>query len=355
MTAAGASRKRRAARGRAAVGWAALTFVGLQLALSLGVERWRPEVRDPEYGIKLAVLRRRLAERPGAPLVLALGSSRTLKGLRPELLDGAGGAVVFNFGLTRCGPVQELIDYRRLRAAGARPAAVLIEVTPALLRQTDVWATADQDKRMSWADLAVLGRYRPRPAEMYWNWAQARTLPWFAYRFSLLAQYLPAGLPPECCQGFNWKDVDGAGWLAVRDEGEVPAAEYRRRLAAVRDAFAPLVEDWRAAPEADRALRELLGECRRDGVPAVLYLMAEGPQFRSWYAPAAQARLGDYLGALARECAVPVIDGRDWVPEEGFEDGHHLRPAGARAFTRRFEREVVGPFLHRRVASAWAH
>jgi hypothetical protein len=343
-----------AAHGRAAVGWAALTFLGLQLALSLGVERWRPDVRDPEYGIKLAVLRRRLAERPGAPLVLALGSSRTLLGLRPELL-GDEGAVVFNFGRTRCGPVQELIDYRRLRAAGARPAAVLIEVTPALLSRWDLGPSGELDRRMSWGDLAVLGRYHHRPAEMYWNWAQARLLPWFAYRFTLLAQYLPAVLPPEGRPGLTWGDVDGAGWLARPEGGDISAEEYRRRVAGVREVFDPLVRDWRPAPEADRALRELLEGCRRDRVPAVLYLMAEGPQFRSWYSAAARARLAAYLEALGREYVVPVIDGRDWVAEEGFEDSHHLRPAGARAFTARFEREVIGPFLRVQNATARRH
>jgi hypothetical protein len=330
-----------------------LGFVALQAALAVAVEVWRPEVRDPEYGIKLAVLRRRLAERPGAPLVLALGSSRTLMGLRPELLDD-GGAVVFNFGLTRCGPMQELLDYRRLRAAGARPAVVLIEVTPSLLSQPDVWATAEQDRRMSWADLAVLGRYRPRPAEMYWNWAQARLAPWFAYRFSLLAQYLPAGLPPESRTILKWGDVDGAGWLTRPEAVAVSAEEYRKRVAVVHEAFAPLVRDWRPAPEGGGALRELLDDCRRDRVPAVLYLMPEAPQFRSWYSAEARKRLTAYLGELSREYEAPVIDGREWIPEEGFEDGHHLRPAGARVFTARFEREVIGPFLRLQSATAQA-
>src|SRR5947209_4638048 len=65
------------ARQRASRSWAAsslfwgiLLFAGSQLALVLVMERWRPELCDPEYGLKRSTLLARIEERPGQPLVL---------------------------------------------------------------------------------------------------------------------------------------------------------------------------------------------------------------------------------------------------------------------------------------------
>ncbi len=338
-------------RGRAAVLGAVLAFVALQAGLALALEAWRPEVRDPEYGTKLRRLQALRAAHPDAPLALALGSSRSLMGLRAGDLQGVGapgGAVVFNFGLTGYGPVQELVCYRRLRAEGVRPAAVLVELTPFMLT---VDKTADNqalEPNWSFADLAVLGRYRKDAGELYRAWGKARAVPWFSYRYSLLNWLLPASVPYEARDGFKWVNVDEYGWWLGHEarEGPVPAEEFRRRVESARDQF-DAARDWHVTPAADRALRELLGACRTDGARAAVYLMPESSFMRSWYTPAARERLGAYLARLGREEAVPVIDGRDWVPDAGFEDAHHLGAAGARLCTERFGREVLGPLLPR--------
>ena len=40
-----------------------------------------------------------------------------------------------------------------------------------------------------------------------------------------------------------------------------------------------------------------------------------------------------------------MIDAREWVPDVGFSDGHHLLPAGATTFTDRLGREALIPLL----------
>ena len=50
-----------------------LFFFCIQLLLNLTLVYWRIELRDPEYAVKLADLRARLAEHPGSPLLLMLG------------------------------------------------------------------------------------------------------------------------------------------------------------------------------------------------------------------------------------------------------------------------------------------
>jgi hypothetical protein len=73
--------------------------------------------------------------------------------------------------------------------------------------------------------------------------------------------------------------------------------------------------------------------------------MPESSDFRSWYAPAAEAQVNAYLKGLSRQYRVPVFDTRAWLPDAAFHDGHHLNTAGARTFSERFGREVLRPLL----------
>jgi len=50
---------------------------------------------------------------------------------------------------------------------------------------------------------------------------------------------------------------------------------------------------------------------------------------------------------LAQELAVPLIDGRTWVDDDGFYDGHHVTQKGAEQYTRRFGRDALVPYLSR--------
>ena len=50
-----------------------------------------PELRDPEFAYKLYNLRARMAEAPGRPLVLIMGSSLSDTGLSPVAMMEAGG------------------------------------------------------------------------------------------------------------------------------------------------------------------------------------------------------------------------------------------------------------------------
>src|SRR5262245_42443557 len=121
-------------RGRGALLWGAAAFAAAHLvAMAAGEADWAQ--RHPEFARKLELLRARLDERPGGPLVLLLGSSRTGCGVRPGRLAGLrapGGAapVVFNFGVCRSAPLLELLTLRRLLAEGVRPEVVLAELWP---------------------------------------------------------------------------------------------------------------------------------------------------------------------------------------------------------------------------------
>src|SRR5207249_10481228 len=109
--------------------------------------------------------------------------------------------------------------------------------------------------------------------------------------------------------------------------------------------YAETLAAFRIAPPPDRALRDLIRLCRADGIRVALYLLPEGPTFRGWYPPAARRAAGEYLGGLSREYGVPVFDASDWLPEDAFADGHHLLRHGAKAFSGRFGKECLGPWL----------
>src|SRR5437868_5070955 len=105
-------------RAAAALAWGLAFVLVLQAGLGVVLDCWREELRDPEYGHKLARLRRRLAEHRGRPLLLALGSSRTDMGFRPECLAAAterdeDAPLAFNFGLSSAGPLRQLLCLQR--------------------------------------------------------------------------------------------------------------------------------------------------------------------------------------------------------------------------------------------------
>jgi hypothetical protein len=51
-------------------------------------------------------------------------------------------------------------------------------------------------------------------------------------------------------------------------------------------------------------------------------------------------RLDAFLGDVTRAFGVRLVDARDWLPDAAFYDGHHLLPAGAKAFSVRLAIEL---------------
>jgi hypothetical protein len=237
----------------------------------------------------------------------------------------------------------------RLVAEGPRPRWVIVEVLPALLGNGDEEIPVG---RLAWDDLAVLGRSSASPRRLYADWLSTRVLPWFSHRFGLLHQlrarlgrWLTSGGGPE---DTVW-NVDGLGWLSLRSITDRAASA--RALASERERHAPALQAFHVSRQADQALRELLQLCLREQIQVVLVLMPEGTVYRDWYAPATRDRVDAYLRLIGRAYGVPVVDARDWVPDEGFRDAHHLLPGGAAVFTERFGREVFGPLLQGRPPS----
>ena len=333
-----------ARRARLALLGGAMLFVLGQLALNVFIERWQPCIRYPEYGYHLTGLRRLLAAEPGRPLLLALGSSRTLMGFRPDVLPPyrtRSGAVplAFNFGVTRCGPLLALLQLRQLLAGGIRPVWLLLEIPPFMLAAPDGGVASLPVERMRWRDLRLLGEIAPSPFRPYRDWLTGRLVPVHADRKGFLCRYGPRFCAMEAFEthGFFRLCPDRFGWLPWGDANPTP--ERRRRwLAKLEPRYSLQV-----SPSCDRILRRLLALCREHAIPVVLCLMPEGDEFRRRYEPGGV--LDAYLARLTRECSVRLIDARRWIAEEDFIDSHHLLRRGARRYTERLGREVIRPLV----------
>ncbi|HEV7224494.1 MAG TPA: hypothetical protein VGN42_17430 [Pirellulales bacterium] len=359
MAGAGADRRRLARRSYRSLLCGLASFALLQAALSVAIDRWLPVLRDPEYGHKLARLCARRREQPDRPLVLVLGSSRSAMGLRPEALsaalDSPGAApLVFNFGMTGYGPLQELALFHRLLRTGIRPERVLIEVHPLLLHQEhgygeESWLSVSS---LEWGDVSRLTRYLSHPDEVRRKWFESRLAPWYSRRFMILDQFAPRWVAPESRQN-AWTLLDPQGWLP-HHRLTVTAEEYRQGQDHARREYGPALKDFRVTPLADRALRELLDACAKESIPAALFVMPEGSEFRGWYAPSARQEIDEYLAGLGRQYGCPCYDATSWCSDEEFWDGHHLLPGGAARFSARFGRDALAPFLREKARASEA-
>src|SRR5262249_51204085 len=96
-----------------------------------------------------------------------------------------------------------------------------------------------------------------------------------------------------------------------------------------------------------QAYEDLLREARAAGIRVAIVVPPEGTEFRSWYPPDVEAGLTAFLDQLRREFGVMAVDGRAWLPDEAFADGHDVTPPWAKPFTERLTREALVRALRR--------
>lgn len=335
----------RRGRGRAALGWAVAAFVGLHVAFNLYLEARHPEVYDPEYRDRLTVLRDRARDAPDLPLLFVVGSSRVMTNFRPEDLppmptpDGSW-ALPVNLSRTGSGPLMNLVQVRRARRDSFAPRWVVVEVLPALL------GDPPHVRGVTAADLPVLANH-VSPAKLCGAYLSERAGAMTARRSAFLRHY--------------WNDVriTGGPWdaqpllplggLAVAPHADAGPDEVRRRTAVTVGQYAARLKRLRVHPSSDGAMRELLALCAEKRIGVVLVLTPESSEFRGAYPPAAVRLVDDYCRGLGREYGVPVVDARDWLPDDCFGDGHHATARGAGEFTRRLGREVLQPLIDGRL------
>jgi hypothetical protein len=334
-------------RKRNDIAWYVLGFVAVQLALAVGVERYWPAVRDPEFADLVQIYRDRHAEDPGRPVVLVLGSSRTQRALRAGNLGRPGdptSPLVLNFAVAGGGPMMHQVVLRRAQHAGVRPAGVFLEIMPMSLSRRDGTSMEERrpaSARFTAAEVGRLWRYFAEPYRLCGPWLLGRVLPVYHHqaelRDALGLDVLAAGRPHR-----HMSFRDDYGWVPCSAVFSPPQVKWLTREAFWE--YAGALTQPELAPGAVRAVRDVLRLCRAKGIPVVLVVPPESSAFRA-YAPAVEESQLKAVRSLAAEFALPVIDARAWVEDAGFYDGHHTTQQGADRYTERFGREALVPYF----------
>lgn len=338
-----------AKRARGTILWGLGITVLLQVCFFCPLCQWWPELFDPEFGGKLARLRRALRESPAARrLVLVLGSSHTGMGIRPGILpvdspSSTSKLLLFNCSINGGSPLVSLLSLNRLLNDGIKPDWVLVETCSVQLWWDGPRARANDCVPLVLVqaqDLPILERYYANPHQLDVKWRKIQWFPWYFHRDYLLSYFWPGWRPRPGTLQNSWENTDEWGWQWVAGYTE----GYRTRgadLEPIRRLFTSFYQQFEISDVDNRALREILQMCRDRGIHVAFLRMPEAAFFQSWYPARMLEQVDDCLHRLHGEYQVPIIDARDWVPDGDFADGHHLTPRGAEIFTRRLDQEVL--------------
>ncbi|HEY7310436.1 MAG TPA: hypothetical protein VH643_13810 [Gemmataceae bacterium] len=346
-----------AGKGKRIVLWTLAAFAISQLALSIYLDKRRPEVRDPLYGFRLHSLRARLAESPGAPLFLALGSSRVKYSVWPDAMkvhgqEDAPPPVVYNFGINGMGTIRELMYLRRLLADGIRPEWLLLEVWPPLWAEDGFFRESRMilgEDDLRWRDIPLVCRYFRKERDVLRQGLRKWLMPISDYRGRLLEAAEQVIRPYKQSEDtkrhlVDWRPRDRGGWFPLPWGAPTPEARHRA-IEHGAEEMKPLVDPLHIDPRSDSALRELLAECQKRDIKVALILMPEHSRTRGWYPPQALTLMHQYLARLKQEYPVPIVDARRWAPDKDFADYCHMDTAGVPAFSERLGLEVVQPLV----------
>jgi hypothetical protein len=340
-----AGSRRRSRCARAALLWFAAFYALAQLALDLILPAWHPTMQDNYQVYKLQQVREWAAREPERPLLVMLGSSRTQHAFQAGLLNGLPGPggkplLAYNLGVPMSGQIHACLYLHEMLDAGIRPCLLLVEFAPLLLNEPQRGSNSEEDWTLGpWMSLPQLARcwpYFARPRAKAAEWLEARLAPWYALR----SQLLEWGREKAGWTVGVHADRSHDPWGCLRHATAINPQVRELLVAANREIERPTLSNFRVGAGPLRAMRDLLETARRERIPVVLVLMPESNAFRSWY-PAPELAEALRLFSVLRDAYVTeAIDAYRWLPDEDFNDGHHVDEKGARDFTTRLIEEL---------------
>ena len=324
-----------------------LAFVGFLVTIDVLV----PQVRDPEYGRRASRWHARIAEHPTRPVVMVLGSSRVAMGVRPAAWEevrpeGDRAPLLLNMSTVGSGAVGQVMVLRRILAEGPPPDAILVEYWPPFLRGDAQFAEEKRidPLRLGPVDRAFVKDYYVDPDATFATMRKARLNPYLEYRHRILAQLNPRWLRWSQRIDAAWDKLDPWGWLPGVADDPVGSENRLLRMEQCRPFYRDQFHDFRIDSVEDRAFRELFTLAREHGIRVGLIFLPESAEFRAWYPPEVEQATQEHLRTLAAECHVPVLNAREWMPNDATCDGFHLFRGAAATFTQRLGHEVMATF-----------
>ena len=330
---------------RASACWLLAAFVVSQLALAVYVDQYAAPVRDPEFYLLEGMLRERMAEKPGRPTAIFVGSSRVAHGFDARRAAGDLDAVVFNFGVPGSGPYFHTVMMDRLRADGVRADVCFLEVLHSFYNAAGVRSLDGSlldGARLSYGEAVGLLDYGTRLQKgPIRRWALGRALPIYRHQAELRDQIGLDVFQPNEGPTPPFAPIDPFGFR----ERRVDPATFGTLTALAHKQYDPFYRAFRFDTDAWDRLVGTVNGARASGAEVVVVLMPEGSEFRALYTPEVRAAVESLIGRLRDEVGVTVVDAREWLEDGAFYDQHHLLPNGARAFADRFRTDALEPAL----------
>ncbi|HEX3150581.1 MAG TPA: hypothetical protein VHR66_21065 [Gemmataceae bacterium] len=307
-------------------------------------------LRDPLFDIPTERFQERIAASDASTLKIAfLGSSRTGGGIRPSVVQETLAAetgkpcIAYNLHVPGNGPVGELVHWNRLLERSLRPDVVVIEITPSqfVLDKNGVpdEAVLLHGDRLTQPESRIVRNYgfADTIVKEYW---EANLNPWFGFRFQLLGIFKPSWLPPNVVRHETRLPAD-LGWQRPFALAQIPqqfaaAIKQNRKLL-----FEPM-QHARFDNAPAQALRDLIRSAHEHDTTVAVWVTPEASPIRAWYPPHVDIELAAFLNELRSTGAI-VADGRTWLPDEAFSDGHHPVRAWSDEYSRKVTRAVVVP------------
>ena len=326
----------RAGRRRSPAPWGLIGMIALVVAAERFVDRGALDFLDVDDWAYRQTARAAAGE-AGRCDVLCFGDSLMKLGVVPRAVGDRSGRRVYNLAVSGGQAPASYALLRRAIGAGARPAAVVVDFAPMLLRVGPRHNLSRWASLLGPAEAAELA-WSARDADLFATVALGRVLPSFRSRVGVRTNLMGALAGRDASHRWgnsvffrNWRANDGAQ-LA-------PASPAMRDLDGAKvDAFrAAFYPQWVCDPANEEAIGKFLALAAGQGVrvywvltpiwPALNDRLARDGQgaaheafARSW-----QSRFPDHL---------TVVDGRGVVSDPaGFYDMNHLSIAGAYAFS----------------------
>src|SRR5207245_1915114 len=159
-----------------------------------------------------------------------------------------------------------LMTLRRVYADGFRPAAVVLEFWPPLLRQDGPFREADRinPDELFDADRPFVRAYLPDAERVERRMLATRLNPVYARRAVWVRGVVPSWLPRDRQFDAAVRPLDGWGWLPGLDAAGLALAPRSARLAHHERTYHSHLANLRVDAPADRAIREAVGLAREN-------------------------------------------------------------------------------------------
>jgi hypothetical protein len=335
-------------RTRATLWWGVATFVVCQAGLRLFIDSCYPEFRDPTFEIKARALQEAIAGSVFPPVcVYMVGSSITGNGFHAKLVEERlckeldRPCLVFNMSSRNSGPLTDLVWVRRLLDRGIRPNLVLIEFAPFLFNgPTPIDLPRLPYYTLEQGDLDVMERYG-QDSDLRRKWRECQWAPSYGHRLTILNCLAPF-LVPIADRLHLWAEYDERFWYLQEPRAKEELDRIKREI---RTIFEPSLANFTAGAASLQALVELLSLLEKEGIPAAIVMMPQGPTMCGFFHEGAVNELREKVVALGGRHGCRFVDASGWLNEDEFGDYYHPTTAGACIFSNRLAAEFLIPTL----------